>query len=221
MIQTTFVPLLEHSLRERQRAIDLYCAQNREVYLGMAQMISPDVDNWTQVYSRVAFAILSANTKFESAVKALAHVNRNKGQVTRRELVKYTMTPAKADWVNAIPTGKAIFTLCRQHGETYHEQRLRLTRELYGTGLCKASFLTALLDPLNADVACIDTHMQKVYLGATSWRKVSMRDYLAMETKIREVGQRHLVSTFLAQWMIWDHVRGTVTSHAIFPGSHK
>ena len=28
--------------------------------------------------------------------------------------------------------------------------------------------------------------------------------------------------TFIAQWLIWDHVRGgKANNHAIFPGNHK
>ena len=148
-------------------------------------------------------------------------MNRHKGQVDADTLVGYRMTPDKAEWCNRLPVGRPLLALTRQDSETYHDHRLRLKRDVLGLGLCKASFLTALLDPLNADVACIDTHMQKVYLGNTGFRSLSMTTYLGVEAKVRKVAERHHVSTFLAQWMIWDHTRGSTTTHAIFPGSHK
>jgi len=49
---------------------------------------------------------------------------------------------------------------------------------------------------------------------------VSDHNYLAVESKIRAVAERHGISTFLAQWLIWDHARGTITTHAVFPGTH-
>ena len=102
-----------------------------------------------------------------------------------------------------------------------HAHRLRLRHDVSGLGLCKASFASALLEPMTADVACIDTHMQKVYFGSRGFRTLSLDVYLGAEAKVRAVGERHEVSTFVAQWLIWDHVRGVVEPHAIFPGAHK
>ena len=126
----------------------------------------------------------------------------------------YRMTPGKAKWINAIPLDPRC--LARQPGESHHEQRLRLVG-VPGLALTKASFAVALLDPLRADVACIDTHMQRVYLGYRGFKSLKLREYLGVESKVRGVAQRHRVSTFVAQWAIWDHARGKVTTHAIFP----
>jgi thermostable 8-oxoguanine DNA glycosylase len=90
-----------------------------------------------------------------------------------------------------------------------------------GLGLAKASFAACLLYPLEADLACIDTHIQKVYLGFDRFRSLNHATYCAVEEQIRELAQRVGISTFLAQWLIWDFSRGTVSSHDIFPGGHK
>ncbi len=63
--------------------------------------------------------------------------------------------------------------------------------------------------------------MQKVYLGHSSFKSLSRDVYRACEAKVRKVAKRFGVCTFVAQWLIWDHVRGKVETHAIFPGAHK
>lgn len=219
--QLRFEFIVEDSFRARSKAIDRYLDASRDKYLSMGQMIAPDLGNWTQVYSRAAFAILSANVPFDFAVKALAYVNRHKGDVTPRGIAPYGMVPAKANYVNAIPVGKGCLTWCRQGKETCHAHRLRLWKSVNGLGLCKASFLSALLEPLDADVACVDTHMQTVYLSTSGFKRLNLSTYLEVEAKVRQVAERHHIGTFIAQWAIWDHTRGSLTDHAVFPGTHK
>ena len=221
IVQLRFDSIVGDSFRARQRAIDGYLTAQRDRYLGMAQLITPDLTNWTQVYSRAAFAILSANVDFDRAVAALGYVNRHRGQVHEKDLAPYGMTPAKAHWCNAIPRGTACLAWCRMTGESYHEHRVRLWKSVKGLGLCKASFLSALLEPCDADVACIDTHMQTVYLATSGFKRLGLVDYMDVERKVRQVAERHHVSTFVAQWAIWDHTRGSLTDHAVFPGTHK
>ena len=221
MIQLKFESILEQSFRQRQHAIDRYCEQHRAKYLDMGANIAPDLANWRAVWNRLAFAILSANAPFQRAVDALGYANKRRGSCDARHLARMGHTPAKADYLNQLTCGPALLTLCRQSDETSHTHRLRLRHDVQGLGLCKASFASALLEPLTADVACIDTHMQKVYLGNRGFKTLSLDTYLTTESKVRAVGVNHGISTFLAQWLIWDHVRGVVEPHAIFPGAHK
>ena len=220
MPQLELTSVVEHSLREHGYAVDRYLDKYHQTYLDMGREIQPDVAEWQQVWSRVAFAILSANAPFEDSVSALGYACRHKGQAEGTALAKYRMTPNKAEYLNAIPLGPEVCVYTRRPGESYHEQRIRLT-EVPGLALTKASFLAALLDPLHADVACVDTHMQRVYLGRRGFQTLKLAEYLSVESRVREVGTRHGVSTFLAQWAIWDHARGKVQSHAVFPGGHK
>lgn len=201
--------------RVQRRTIDLYITRHRATYRAMADSITPDTGQWGSVWTRAAFAILSANTHFDAAVAALEYCNRHRGKVDAG-LLRYRMIPAKVGYVNALPLGEPVLALTRQPAETFHAHRLRIRASVPGLGLCKASFFTALLEPLTADVACIDTHMQKVYLGHSS-RDISDGAYFVVEGKVRRVGKEHGVSTFLAQWAIWDYARGVITSHAVFP----
>ena len=220
MAQLAFQSVLDDSFRERQRLIDRYCVENRERYQGFATLVTPSYMDWKAVWSRLAFAVLSANALFDFAVKALGYANRNIGHAEVDTLANYGMVPAKADYINALPQGRATMDLLKWHAETWHTYRMRLTK-VKGLGLAKASFAASLLYPLEADVACVDTHMQKVYLGHAAFKSINLKTYLAVEDKVRKVAHRHSVNTFLAQWMIWDCVRGKVENHAIFPGAHK
>jgi thermostable 8-oxoguanine DNA glycosylase len=99
---------------------------------------------------------------------------------------------------------------------------MELKRRVKGLGLAKASFAACLLYPLDADLACVDTWIQKVFLGHTGFKSLSLGDYLLVESKIRTYANCFNVSTFVAQWLIWDHARGgAANAHAIFPGGHK
>ena len=223
MSQLALGTIMEHSVRERQRAIHRYITLHRDTYRGMATLITPDPSNASQVWARLAFAILSANAPFEHAVGALAYCAKHKGRVEwGTGLERYAgMVPAKVDYVNALPLGGTVLTLTRHEDEPWHDYRMRLYQDVAGLGLCKASFAAALMDPIEADVACVDTHIQRVYLGHRAFKALNRATYLEVEDQIRRVARQYGLGTFLTQWLIWDHARGRLTDHAVFPGAHK
>jgi thermostable 8-oxoguanine DNA glycosylase len=199
-----------------------YMAENVEAYKGFARMITPDTRNPEQVYSRVAFAILSANVQFSQAVKALDVACELKGKVKAEDITPFGMVPGKAEYCNE------AWELINQtwigigNGKDWQRYRFIFQKLFRGLGLAKASFAVALLYPLEADVACIDTWMQKVFLGKTSFKQLGLKDYMAVEARVRRYARRFGVSTFLAQWMIWDFSRNKgANEHNIFPGAHK
>jgi len=220
--QLEFTTILNEAFTRYEKRLIAYMAAHKLEYEVYAEAITPL--NYTQdvIYSRLAFAILSANSPFEDSVKALNVVMK---LYQREELVKsfdliyYKQTPAKAQWLNKLAR-KDLRGLLRGN-ETWHDYRLRLKKAVKGLGLAKASFAACLLYPLTADVACVDTWIQKVFLGHTGFKTLGIKDYLLVEAKIRTYGACFSISTFLAQWLIWDHARGTSNAHSIFPGSHK
>jgi thermostable 8-oxoguanine DNA glycosylase len=144
------------------------------------------------------------------------------GKLKAEDLTPFGMVPAKADYCNEAWELLKTSFWGKIEAQNWHGYRLSLQHRFRGLGLAKASFAVALLYPLEADVACIDTWMQKVFLGRESFKQLGLKDYMAVEARVRRYGRRFGVSTFLAQWMIWDHARGgKPNSHAIFPGSHK
>lgn len=218
--QLEFTSILNDAFAQYERQIVRFMAENKAVYEEFARAITPNLLKDSDVYSRVAFAILSANSPFEDSVKALNVVMKHWGRVKPQDIVWYKQVPAKAKYLNALAKIPR-FELLRQVNESWHDYRVRLQKIVKGLGMAKASFAACLLYPLDADLACVDTWIQRVFLGHTGFRQLSVTDYLYVEAKIRTFAHCFGVSTFLAQWLIWDHARGSSNSHAIFPGSHK
>jgi len=220
--QLAFESILEETFKIRESLIDKYIQANRLKYVSFARTIAPNLQDWAQVWDRLAFAILSANTPFDDSVKALAYVTDHKGHASPSYLAVFKCVPAKADYLNLLPRGKRVFTLLKGDKEDWQAYRLRLFRTVKGLGLAKASFAASLLYPMTSDLACLDTWMQKHYLRRSSFKQLGQRDYVKVEARVRQVAKRNLLpSTFLAQWMIWDSLRNETNNHAIFPSSHK
>ena len=223
MKQLDLEPIVRQAFSKRRKAINAYIGANREKYIAFATMLTPSETDEKAILSRVAFAVLSANASLEDAIKALGYCLERYAQVENVEsdvLRTYHMIGAKADWVNRLWYRTNFEDLLRQ-GDSWNDYRLRL-RHVKGLGLTKASFAACLLYPLEADLACVDTWMQKVFLGNPSFKTLKLVNYRRVESQIRRIARTFRVSTFLAQWMIWDHARRRGPSnHAIFPGSHK
>lgn len=221
--QLEFTTILNDAFAQYERRIVAYIFANKLKYEGFAQVITPDLTSPDAIYSRIAFAILSANSPFEDSVKALAVAMKNKGKVAPGDIVWFKQVPAKAKFLNEawrLISAKPSQFL-KENDETWHSYRLRLKLSFKGLGLAKSSFAACLLYPMQADIACVDTWIQKVFLGHTGFKSLGLSDYLLVESKIRTYANCFGISTFLAQWLIWDHARGNVSTHAIFPGSHK
>lgn len=222
--QLEFTTIVNDAFASYERRIVAYMAENRDKYEVFARTIAPNLDADADIYARIAFAILSANAPFDDSVKALnVAVKRFAAgkSIKPEDIVYFKMVPAKAKYLNRLGRFN-LQTLRKQHGEDWHEYRMRLKSKVLGLGLAKASFAACLLYPLEADLACVDTWIQKVFLGNSSFKSLGVSDYLLVESKIRTYAACFGVSTFIAQWLIWDFARGgTANNHSIFPGSHK
>ena len=222
--QLEFTSILNDAFGQYERRISNYMKEKKDEYIMNATFITPGSYTDDEIFYRVAFAILSANSPFEDSVKALNVCIKKRSAgiaIAPRDIVWFKQVPAKAKYINRL-NRSCLQMLTKQCEETWHNYRLRLKRSVQGLGLAKASFAAALLYPLTADVACVDTWIQKVFLGNTGFKQLGVSDYLIVESKIRTFANCHGVSTFLAQWLIWDHARGgRPNAHAIFPGSHK
>lgn len=220
--QISFETILADSFRAHERRMLRYMSENADLYRGFAQVITPIAEDRLQAYTRIAFSILSANTNFNFAVEALSVAVEKRGILEPNDLAPYGMVPAKAKFCNELWVGLETYVYWKYEGETWSQYRYRLQSLFKGLGIAKASFAACLLYPLEADLACIDTWMQKVFLGNTGFKSLGKAQYERVEARVRKYARRFGVSTFLAQWMIWDHARGgTPNAHAIFPGSHK
>lgn len=222
--QFAFESVLESSFRTHERKFQAFMQENVQAYKVNADLRRPDLKSRHDVFTRIAFAILSANAPFADSVEALAYVAEHKGTASPRKLAKWRQVPAKARYVNQLWDflQLGMEEVVKQESESWSAYRYRLQRMFKGLGIAKASFAVSLLYPTEADVACVDTWMQKVFLGNTSFKQLRKPVYEMVEAKIRVYAKKFGCSTFLAQWMIWDHARGgSFNAHDIFPGSHK
>ena len=204
--------------------IQAYMDKNVKLYSRQAQRIKPDLEDPKDVWNRITFSILSANTPFETSVKGLNYSIAcfNAGIDLQGEALSElgAIVPAKADYINALPRNTGIFQYLKRR-EGWHVYRMRLKESIKGFGLTKASFAACLLYPTIADLACVDTWLQKVFLGRSGFKTLGQNDYITVENKIRALARSRGIHTFLAQWLIWDYRRGEATDHDIFPGAHK
>jgi len=220
--QLTFTTVLEHSFKQYEQKILAYLESNHARYRTFAERITPDLADKTQVYSRLAFAILSANSPFDDTVKALDVAMLKLGSLQPSDISRFKMVPEKAYYLN-----RAYLQLelrqwqPKKNPLDWQAYRLEVKDKFKGLHLAKASFTLGLLYPTTADVACIDTWIQKTFLGHSGFRSLNLATYVAVESRIRAYAKRFGIGTFLAQWLIWDFARGTQNNHDIFPGNHK
>jgi len=217
--QLEFTTILNDAFTQYEKRIVAYIMANKTRYESFARNVAPITFSDDEIFARVAFAVLSANSPFDDSVAALKIVMANRGKVRPADIVRFKQVPAKCSYVNKLARMK-LQSLRKGPEESWHAYRLRL-KEIKGLGLAKASFAACLLYPMEADLACVDTWIQKVFLGHTGFKQLGLQDYLTVESRIRGYAVCFGISTFLAQWLIWDHARGNVSEHAIFPGSHK
>jgi thermostable 8-oxoguanine DNA glycosylase len=226
--QTVLGSILDDSLRLHKRAILRYGKANRKAYVAAANALveslgkpgSPEFESRAKL--RIAFAILSANCPFDSSVAALGYASTvGLENVEEKILARFQCVPVKARALREV-AAKPLGELLKARGEDWQAYRERLAKENLGLGRAKATFAACLLYPTKADIACVDTWICKVFLGFDAFKSLSRIQYLAVEEEIRKLAGKLRVSTFVAQWIAWDHARGgTVNAHAIFPGMHS
>src|SRR3990167_6856126 len=100
--QLEFSTILNDVFAHYERKIALYMYHNKDKYEVFARAITPSAYSDEEIYSRIAFAILSANAPFEDSVKALNVAIKQRGNVKAHDLTIYKMVPAKAKWLNRL-----------------------------------------------------------------------------------------------------------------------
>lgn len=202
-----------------------YIRDHADTYQGFAHLLRTDPQDPETLTSRVAFAILSVQTPFDRACEGLkafmelSPEERKSVRLVERALPTLLYKEVKVRGLTELAHNpkRAAY----DPAETWKEWRARLARDFHGLGLAKASFAIGLLYPESADVACLDTHMMQI-LGVPELNgKLKRAKYEHYEDKVRAIARMFDLPTFLTQWLIWDHKRGKVEDHNIFPGSHK
>lgn len=204
--QLVFRSIEQEAERETFRAAREYLAIYRSRYLYLASEIEPDLTEWTEVWDRMAFAILSANTTVDLAVRAFREIRHYRGCMPPGYQWP-GIVPDRVRYVNALPTGPVCLQFLRRPRESWDTYRLRIRADVWGLELTKASFAVCLLYPFQADVACLDVWMQRLLTHQVNVHP-SLTWYRRLEARIRrEFAWPFRMSTALTQWALWDFVR--------------
>jgi len=219
-------------------SLDLAVNLTRERYLDYACAIDPQAEDGDAVYWRIVFALLSVHSPIGATFKAYRTLRLWSVRYSRKPryhqaierilrssnaddgAIMYAPTKAWyiADFTRAWESDSVPFT---RQGDTDHEWRLRLVRNVRGLGIAKASFAVALCNPLTATVCCIDTHIYQLFIGEVPRKAIKPSVYFALEAQIRRLARRHKLGVFVVQWLLWDAKRGIAESHGVLSDSSR
>src|SRR5262249_37110705 len=113
-----------------EKRILIYMEANAKKYTSFAEQITPDLAKTSEVYSRIAFAILSANSPFNDSVKALDVAVRKAGKVQASDIRLFKQVPEKAYYVNrAYLQIETKVWKPKQSKQSWNEYRLQLKEQ--------------------------------------------------------------------------------------------
>jgi len=206
-----------HLLAKRDLSLSQYlkatCSQH-EVWAGI---IEPNGSEQS-IYDRYLFAFLSINTAFPPNCEAYERMRGRKWTDVDETEQAIRLTPSVA----FAPTkARDIVTFTKRYlvnagqfrlrrGETPAALRDRLN--IQGLGQAKLSFALALTCPTTSNVVCLDRHVQRWATGRNR-NGLSPRLYGRIERALVKVGECYGVSAFVAQWCVWDWMRGHEENH--------
>lgn len=184
----------------------------------------------SETFWRLVFAILSVHSPIGATFAAYRRL-RLRASVTERmparaRLASLIGTAHADDGVILYSNQKATYIKELEHiwrtspetltrnGDDDDAYRWRIQRNVRGLGIAKASFAVALTAPSTSDVCCVDTHMCRIFTGKRPTGAISKTLYLDIESRIRSLASEYGLSTFCAQWCLWDAARGVSNPHA-------
>lgn len=189
------------------------CSQH-EVW---ADIIEPNGSEQS-IYDRYLFAFLSINTAFKPNCEAYERMRGRKWTDAEETEHAIRLTPSVA----FAPTkAKDIAAFTRRYlanPQAFSRRpleapsALRARLNIQGLGQAKLSFALALACPTTSNVVCLDRHVQRWATGKNR-NGLSPREYGRIEDALVKVGQCYGVSAFVAQWCVWDWMRGHEENH--------
>ena len=167
---------------------------------------------------RITFALLSVNAPFDATCKAYTALkdvdlldfwtvlNTIRQARGNDGVVSYAYTKAK--WLHTLAFNAKVEGISYNPGkEGDAEYREYLRTNVKGLAWAKSSFAVMLVKG-TADVACIDTHMHRLFTGNVAKTGIGKRKYLELENKVRSLALTHGIPTSVAQHCLWDSMRG-------------
>ena len=207
-------------------------ANQGERYWSYAEAIAPRGGVESSTYWRVVFSLLSVGTSLKANEAAYRLLLDNPEVLPDQDRLSKLLGLVRAGGSHStVPYHKtkaryiSIFTnnywkegidntpfLWDNFSESLSDYRHRLMGMVKGLGIAKSSFAVALMYPTISDVVCLDRHMLRL-LG---WPKPSIpiAAYLELERMVVNIGQETGHPGFIAQWCLWDAIRGSDEAHS-------
>jgi len=181
--------------------------------------ISDYTNYWSQLqprfideaFKRYVFAFLSVHTTWENNCKAyniLKDFSKwkddeallHKKLVQSRAGMHNNRTRYLIKFIKDFWSDQAAFVV-KEDDESWTEWRDRLTKSILGLGKAKTSFALEMMYPVDAQVACMDTHLFKVYgLDQTK----DSKHYHQIEADWVERSNKRGLAPYMARCLYWD-----------------
>lgn len=192
---------LEYADRNRQRYLD-WCG-------GVESGPFDAVD-------KLEFAVISAHTRFDFSIDGFLASRGIDNVQDLGNALAYSRVTAPGFKAAAILNLRDMVL----YGDTPLPNRCyqdyRREWKLPGLGHCKLSFGACLIDPMGANVVCLDTHILQVYMGrmpsksevGRCYRRLDV--YEGIEAQLLAEAVEVGLPPFAYQWAVWDWKRARV-----------
>ncbi len=181
--------------------------------------ISDYTNYWTQLqprfideaFKRYVFAFLSVHTTWENNCKAyniLKDFNKwkddeallHKKLVQSRVGMHNNRTKYLNKFIKDFWSDQAKFVV-KEDDESWTEWRDRLVKSILGLGKAKVSFALEMMYPVEAQVACMDTHLFQVY-GLDQSK--DSKHYNTIEADWVDRSNKRGLAPYMARCLYWD-----------------
>ena len=185
-----------------------YARANRQRYLDWADGVAQAPYTAVDLFE---FAAISAHCPMEKAIAGWRATRAIKGVSEIAEALNSAGVFAPGKKAGYIAEYRRLRPM-----PSFPYRAYRRDTKLAGLGYCKLSFACCLIDPLGADVVCLDTHMLQVYMGHRPGDRdvrkcyTCLAHYEYMEDQVLAEAAQVGLPPFAYQWAVWDWKRARV-----------
>ena len=198
-------------------------------YIGYWDKLKPINDS--ERFQRYLFAFMSVHTTWERNIIGYNNIKDWWNWMNRWEVLHQRLVDSRVGLHNNRLKFIKEFTIKfwsntsyynRGQNESWTDFRNRLVDDIKGLGKAKSSFALEMIYPTEAEVACMDTHLFKVYgLDQTK----NLRQYNVIESNWIENSIQKEIPPYIARCIYWDrkqnHNNSRYWSHVLEEGDFK
>lgn len=187
--------------------------------------------NDSERFQRYLFAFMSVHTTWERNIIGYNNIKdwwnwMNRWEVLHQRLVdsRVGLHNNRLKFIKEFTTKYWSDTAYYNRGqnESWSDFRNRLVDDIKGLGKAKSSFALEMIYPTEAEVACMDTHLFKVY-GLDQTKHI--RKYNVIESNWIENSIQKEVPPYIARCIYWDrkqnYTNSRYWSHVLEEGDFK